>query len=285
MLDSVLREAVEAVAGAAVTGSASLRGGCIAEIYRIDLADGRRLVAKLGGTRGDLVLEGFMLAYLGRESRLPVPAVLSAEPDLLLMEYLETAGTTTPEVERHAAELVADLHGIAGPYFGFARDTLIASLPQPNPPTESWLDFFRDHRLLHMGREATRAGRLPAPTLARLERFAGRLDRWLAEPARPALIHGDMWGGNVLCRDGRIAGFVDPAIHYADPEVELAFTTLFGTFGAAFFERYQEIRPLAPGFFEARRLIYNLYPLLVHTRLFGGRYPETVARVLERFGC
>jgi fructosamine-3-kinase len=277
MLDSILREAVEEAAGAAVTGSASLRGGCIAETYRIDLADGRRLVAKRGGTRGDLVLEGLMLAYLGHESRLPVPAVLSAEPDLLLMEFLETAGTITPEVERHAAELVADLHGIAGPYFGFERDTLIASLPQPNPPTDSWIDFFRDHRLLHMGREAAAAGRLPAPTQARLE-------RWLIEPARPALVHGDMWTGNVLCRDGRIAGFADPAIHYAGPEVELAFTTLFGTFGAAFFERYHEIRPLAPGFFETRRLIYNLYPLLVHTRLFGGPYPETVARVLERFG-
>ena len=111
------------------------------------------------------------------------------------------------------------------------------------------------------------------------------LDRWLVEPARPSLIHGDMWGGNVLARGGRIAGFVDPAIYYADPEIELAFSTLFSTFSDAFFERYGALRPLRPGFFEQRRDLYNLYPLLVHSRLFGGPYPDAVARTLDRFGC
>ena len=88
----------------------------------------------------------------------------------------------------------------------------------------------------------------------------------------------------MLVRDGRIAAFIDPAIYYADPEIELAFTTLFGTFGEAFFARYQEHRPLAPGFFEARREIYTLYPLLVHAALFGGGYTGSVARILERYG-
>ena len=57
--------------------------------------------------------------------------------------------------------------------------------------------------------------------LTAAEAFAGRLPEWLDEPAAPALIHGDMWGGNVLTRNGRIAAFVDPAIYYADPEIEL----------------------------------------------------------------
>ena len=87
----------------------------------------------------------------------------------------------------------------------------------------------------------------------------------------------------MLTRNSRIAAFVDPAIYFADPEIELAFSTLFGTFGTAFFGRYQEIRPLAPGFFEVRRDLYNLYPLLVHTRLFGGGYADSVARTIERF--
>ena len=82
----------------------------------------------------------------------------------------------------------------------------------------------------------------------------------------------------------RIAGFIDPAIHWAHPEIELAFGTLFGPMGDAFFRRYTEIAPLAPGFFEARRDLYNLYPLLVHVQLFGGGYAGSVARTLDRFG-
>ena len=127
-------------------------------------------------------------------------------------------------------------------------------------------------------------GRLPGAVLSRLHALAGRLDKWLAEPERPSLIHGDMWGGNVLCRDGRISGFVDPAIYYADPEIELAFSTMFGTFGDAFFGPYRELRPMASGFFEERRHLYNLYPLLVHVRLFGGAYAGQVERTLGRFG-
>jgi fructosamine-3-kinase len=135
-----------------------------------------------------------------------------------------------------------------------------------------------------MAREALDAGRLPARTMNRIEALAARLERWIDEPAAPSLIHGDLWTGNVLCRAGRIAGFVDPAIHYADAEIELAFSTLFGTFGEPFFASYQRRRPLRPGFFEARRDLYNLYPLLVHVRLFGGPYLGSVERTLARLG-
>jgi fructosamine-3-kinase len=93
-----------------------------------------------------------------------------------------------------------------------------------------------------------------------------------------------MWGGNVLVDGGRIAAFIDPAIYHADPEIELAFSTLFGTYGDTFFRRYGEHRPIRPGFFEARRDIYNLYPLLVHTRLFGGQYAGQVDSILRRYG-
>lgn len=65
--------------------------------------------------------------------------------------------------------------------------------------------------------------------------------------------------------------------------MELAFTTLFGTFGEAFFRRYGALRPLRPGFFEVRRDLYDLYPPLVHVRLFGGSYTGAVARTVRRF--
>ena len=174
---------------------------------------------------------------------------------------------------------------MTAPKFGFDGATVIGGLDQPNPWTDSWRDFFRDRRLLYMGREAMDAGRLSAGVMARLETLADRLDTWIAEPARASLVHGDMWGGNVLTAGGKITGFIDPAIYYADAEIELAFTTLFNTFGDAFFARYAEHRPIRAGFFEERRDLYNLYPLLVHVRLFGGHYVNSVERTLERFGC
>jgi fructosamine-3-kinase len=262
-----------------------LSGGCIAETYKVALDDGRRVVAKFNVSEGSLSLEGWMLRYLQRHSRLPVPAVLHADDRLLVIDYVATSGGITPAVERHAAELLAALHQVTAPAYGLERDTLIGPLPQPNPESADWLGFFRDHRLLHMAGLARDAGRLPGRLMHRIEWLAGRLERWIEAPAPPSLIHGDMWAGNLLARDGRVAGFVDPAIYYADPEIELAFATLFGTFGTAFFERYGALQPLRPGFFEVRRELYNLYPLLVHLRLFGGAYLAQVTRTLDRFGA
>jgi fructosamine-3-kinase len=169
-------------------------------------------------------------------------------------------------------------------HHGLEEPTLIGGLHQPNPWADSWLTFFREQRLLYMGREAVRRGRLPEAIFGRLAEFAAHLDRWLMEPQRPSLIHGDVWTTNVLALGDQVTGFVDPAIYYADPEIELAFITLFGTFARPFFTRYQEIRPLAPGFFEERRDIYNLYPLLVHVTLFGGGYVHSVDETLQQFG-
>lgn len=280
-----LAHRIQAIAGCPAGHIEALGGGCVGEVFRIDLADGRQLVAKTGGVGSGLAIEGFMLDRLAALSDLPVPAVIHAEDTLLLMDYIPAAGGIDDRAQEHAADLLAALHAIEGETFGFERDTLIGGLPQPNPPTARWRDFFRDHRLLAMGRQAQAAGRLPARLMGRLETLAGRLDRWIEEPDHPSLLHGDLWTGNILVNRGRVVGFIDPAIYYGDPEIELAFSTLFGTFGPPFFARYGEHRPLRPGFFEERRDLYNLYPLLVHVRLFGGTYVGSVEAALGRFGC
>lgn len=280
-----LRQEVETAVAQPVVDITPLSGGCIGQVYRARLAGGQNIVVKADdGRNPQLDIEGRMLIYLQENSRLPVPAVLHSAPRLLIMEFLPGQSHFSAKAQEHAAELLADLHNVTAPAYGLPWDTLIGGLPQVNTPTASWLDFFREQRLMFMGRTALKAGRLPAPTLARLEKFCGHLDKWLLEPARPSLIHGDVWTTNVLAVGDQITGFVDPALYFADPEIELAFTTLFDTFGQPFFRRYEEIRPLAPGFFDTRRDIYNLYPLLVHVRLFGGSYISLVESTLRRLG-
>jgi len=279
-----IQEIIESVTGSTVTRAVKLGGGCVGDVARIELASGKTVVAKTGDADSGLAVEGMMLAYLRENSGLPVPDVLHASGEILLMSDLPSGGGLDRATQEHAADLVAALHNVTRDRFGFEAETVIGGLPQPNPETVSWIEFFRDARLLYMAGEAERAGRLPDRLRARLDAMAARLTDWIGEPTAASLIHGDMWTGNVLSHGGEISGFIDPAIYYADPEIELAFTTMFGTFGDAFFSRYNEHRPLAPGFFEERRDLYNLYPLLVHVRLFGGGYVSSVERTLERFG-
>lgn len=225
-----------------------------------------------------------MLDYLSSHTQLPVPAVHHASQRLLIMSYLPGESRFNAVAQRHAAELLAAVHDVSAEHYGLERDTLIGGLHQPNEQQEAWIPFFREKRLLYMAGEAERAGRLPASVLQRIEALASRLENWLTEPQQPSLIHGDVWTSNVLASGDRITGVVDPAIYYAHPEIELAFITLFDTFGEPFFQRYREHHRLEEHFFEERRHVYNLYPLLVHIRLFGGTYVRSVTRTLERFG-
>ena len=120
--------------------------------------------------------------------------------------------------------------------------------------------------------------------MRRLEMVVGQLDRWIDPMVRPSLIHGDIWSGNVLSEGSRVTGFIDPAIYYADREMELAFIEMFDTFGDAFWRRYGELAPLDAEYRRSRRHLYVLIPILVHVRLFGASYVSSLGRALDALG-
>jgi fructosamine-3-kinase len=283
--EKIVAEGVEAHLGERMLSVRPLGGGCIGDVYRAELGEGTPLVAKVDREgESHLEREAYMLRYLREKSDLPVPEVYYGSEKLLLMQFIDGSSRFTEGAERHAAELLAALHDISSATYGHERGTLIGSLSQPNPSTESWTEFFREHRLLYMANIANEAGRLPAEDLLRVERLSEKLDELIEDPNPPALIHGDVWSANVLARGDRITAFLDPAIYYADPEIELAFISLFDSFSNTFLERYAEIRGIDKAFFETRRDLYNLYPLLVHTYYFGGGYLNAVRNTLDRFG-
>lgn len=277
-----LHDRIERALGTGVAAIEELDGGMIGGVYRADLVDGRRRVAKVGDT--PLTVEAFMLRYLAEHTDLPVPAVYHAADDLLVIEYVEGKSEITPAVERDLADHLARLHDVSADAFGFPRDTLDGPLPQPNPWTDSWIDFYRDQRLDPATDGAREHGPLTADLADRLAALSEDLDSLLREPAQPSLIHGDVWRTNLLVRDGRVVSFLDPAIYYADPEIELAYVDWTDTGGNPFFDRYREHRDVADGCFDTRRDVYTLYPLLVHVRLFGEEYLEELDRTLDRLG-
>lgn len=279
-------DAIERLLGARPVETRPLSGGDIARSRCAVFADGTRAMAKFSGAgQHSLRLEARMLGDLAAAG-LPTPQVLAVDDDLLLLQWIEQQpGGLQGEAQRAAGRAIAQLHAAPQRHrFGYGYATVIGSLHQPNPPLPRWTDFFREHRLLHRADTAVAARQLPVALRIRIDTLSSRLEEWIDEP-QPALVHGDLWGGNMLAPAAGGATFVDPAIYRGDPEMDLAMACLFASVGEAFFQGYAEVRPIAPGFFEARRDLYNLYPLLVHVQLFGGRYVAAVERTLAKLGC
>ena len=275
---------LESALGSRPVNLTRLHGGCIALVYRVALADGRVVVIKVDDKEdASLGLEGAMLRYLKEESTLPVPEVIHESDALLVLENLPGESRFSPAAERHAAELLAALHNVRADAYGFPWDTLNGPLPQPNPQTASWIDFFREHRLLYLTRLTREAGALPERVGERVGRLSENLHTLLDEPPYPSLIHGDVWTSNVLAQEGRVTGFLDPSLYHADADMELAYIALFNSFGSPFWDAYGALRPVRPGF-ETRRDVYSLYPLLIHALLFGGGYVRAVEETLGRLG-
>lgn len=262
----------------------ALAGGMISQVLRVDLTHGGSIVAKVGDGGHDLTTEAYMLRYLREHTDLPAPAVLRAEANLLLMEYVPGRIEWEGEALRHLGELLARCHLVSSPSYGLERDTLNGPLRQPNPQMKSWIAFFREQRLLYMIGVARESGHLPAALEHRLLRMADEVERFLIEPSAPSLIHGDMWRTNVIMRAGRVAGVLDPALYYAHNEMELAYMTLFSGTGEEFFDAYASHISIEKDFYSTRRHIYNLYPLLAHLILFGEKYLEPIHAALQRFG-
>jgi len=249
--------------------SSPLAGGDLSRIEQIELVDGREAIVKEGPAP---LVEAAMLEAIAAAGA-PAPAVLAVTREVLVLERLPAQGALASAWADLGVAL-ARLHAATGDRYGWPEDYAFGAVPIANRWHDDWPAFWAEHRLeahcAHIDRGLARR-------VAQLARdLASRLP---AAPA-PALLHGDLWGGNVVVDGNRVSGLVDPACYFGHAEVDLAMLSLFDRPDAAFYERYG---PLEPGHTE-RLTIYRLWPALVHLRLFGTGYAGMVDRLLAAAG-
>ena len=173
------------------------------------------------------------------------------------------------------------MHACQRSRFGFDCDNTIGSSPQPNPPGNDWIEFWRDARLGHQLQLAQARG-LDAALIDAGLRLAQCLPAFFTHYApRPSLLHGDLWSGNQGCDRRGNPVIYDPACYFGDHETDLAMMELFGNPGERFFAVYREHFPIDADY-PMRRDLYNLYHLLNHANLFGGGYPDRAWHVIQQ---
>lgn len=276
----------------------SVPGGDINNAYRLSLSNEDSLFVKTNSVNNlnFFLTESGGLRALRSLKKIGVPEVLGAGTDeqrgisFLALEYIESS-SRTPSYWEDFGHQLAGLHrseclsyvdlGKRGARFGFYEDNYIGTSPQKNYPEKSWVDFYRECRLLP---QITMAEKYFDPAVRKkADWLLEHLDLYLREPEFPSLLHGDLRSGNMMCGKGGKVWIIDPAAYVGDFEADLAMTQMFGSLPERFYAAYNEVNSIDKTGYAQRRKLYDLYQLLNHLNLFGSTYLGSVVDIINMY--
>jgi fructosamine-3-kinase len=260
-------------------------GGDINSAYRLQTAD---LVWFIKLNRAELAdmfaAEAAGLQELAKIGAVRVPEVVGwgqfQQHAYLVLNYIEL-GSLRGDSARMFGRQLARLHRQPQDWFGWQRDNTIGSTPQHNNRSDDWVEFWRQQRLGKQLQFAAANGYTGA-LQNRGEKLLEKIGCFFTDyQPQPALLHGDLWGGNAAADSQGQPVMFDPACYYGDRETDIAMTELFGGFGRDFYDAYHAEYPLDAGY-KTRKTLYNLYHILNHLNLFGTGYLGQASGMIER---
>ena len=198
-----------------------LSSGNQCKIYVIE-SENKNYIAKKSeaNSKNNLLIEAKMIEFLAKNSQILVPKIYFKDDNLIVMEYIENNDYQQHQIA--FAKDLAQLHMISNDQYGLEFDNLIGSLPQSNKLNQNWSDFFIFERILFMSKLCYEKKRMDLSFLKKIEAFCIKIPQYLTNNNKPSLIHGDLWQGNILCNNESQIFLIDPAIYFADYEIELA---------------------------------------------------------------
>ena len=256
-----------------------VHGGDIHNAWRIEFSNKKLFLKRNIRNKKFLEFEKYCLQNLRKyinQENLVIPEVIAYKNikniEILLIEWIDMHNFDQKKLGKGLGELHLKSAESNPKMFGFPVEGFIGTTDQKKGLEDNWIDCFLNLRII--------------PQLLILE--SGILDKEIINKVKEkiksellnhkpinALVHGDLWSGNAgMDKNGKGVIF-DPASWWADNEVDIAMTKLFGGFRKEFYEEYHRIFPIKNGF-EKRIIIYNFYHILNHANMFGGGYLNQV---------
>ncbi len=261
-------------------------GGCIHKAWCIHFQNDKRVFAKSN------IIDNINMFKFERECLLvlkrfankayicfpkPLDLISYQNISILLLDWIDLRQTQQNLLGKGLALLHKSSTEWNQKKFGWEEDGFIGSNTQIRGWENNWGEFFVNYRLRPQLIKAKEWGL----KVDDYEDILIYLSSYLNDHnPRITLVHGDLWSGNCGSTKNGLGILYDPASYWADREVDISMTKLFGGFNKEFYKGYEEIWPLDK-FSKDRTDIYNLYHLLNHANIFGGSYKENSLRILK----
>ena len=256
-----------------------VHGGDIHNAWRIEFSNKKLFLKRNIRNKKFLEFEKYCLQNLRKyinQENLVIPEVIAYKNikniEILLIEWIDMHNFDQKKLGKGLGELHLKSAESNPKMFGFPVEGFIGTTDQKKGLEDNWIDCFLNLRIIPQ-LLSLKSRILDKEIINKVqEKIKSEL---LNHKPVNALVHGDLWSGNAgMDKSGRGVIF-DPASWWADNEVDIAMTKLFGGFRKEFYEEYHRIFPKKNGF-EKRIIIYNFYHILNHANMFGGGYLNQV---------
>jgi len=256
-----------------------VHGGDIHNAWRIEFSNKKLFLKRNIRNKKFLEFEKYCLQNLRKyinQENLVIPEVIAYKNikniEILLIEWIDMHNFDQKKLGKGLGELHLKSAESNPKMFGFPVEGFIGTTDQKKGLEDNWIDCFLNLRIIPQ-LLSLKSRILDKEIINKVkEKIKSEL---LNHKPINALVHGDLWSGNAGTTKSGKGVIFDPASWWADNEVDIAMTKLFGGFRKEFYEEYHKIFPIKNGF-EKRIIIYNFYHILNHANMFGGGYLKQV---------
>ena len=223
------------------------------------------------------------LLYFNNLNQKYFPLVHFKNNNYLILSFIDNNSLQPNKIKDDLLDAIVSIHTFKNKKYGFDFDTQIGGLRQDNTKYTNWVEFYREKRLGYIYNLINLSFPMEVSINKKIEMLIKNLHNFIPKSPRASLLHGDLWEGNILFKNKKFVGFIDPGTFYGHNELEIAYLTWFNPafIKNGFLDEYNNKINIDKEY-KNYEPIYQLYYSLLNVYLWDRKYIEDVERLLKK---